>query len=137
MSLVLPSASEATALTFMLGSATPGNQILKLYTNNIAPADTDIAATYTEMATLGYAAKTLTKGSWVTTPGATGLPGSSAYAQQTWTFSAGTAVTVYGYYVVDTTTGLLLWSEAFATPKVVQNAGDQILITPVITLSRV
>jgi hypothetical protein len=137
MSLVLPSASEATALNFLLGVTTPGNQILKLFTNNIAPADTDVAATYTEMGTLGYAAKSLVKGSWVTTAGGTGAVASSAYAQQTWTFSAGVAVTVYGYFVVDTTTGLLLWSEAFATPKVVQNAGDQILITPTITLSRV
>ena len=136
MSLVLPSAAEKTILDFALGVTVPGNQLLKLYVNNVAPSDPDVAATYTEMSTLGYVIKTLTKTSWVTTAGATGNPAVSAYAQQSWTFTAGTAVTVYGYYVVDATTGLLLWAEAFTSPKVVQNAGDQILITPSITLSR-
>jgi hypothetical protein len=136
MALVLPSASEKTVLDFMLGASTPGNQLLKLYTNNVTIADTDVAATYTEMSTLSYAAKTLTKTAWVTTAGAAGNPATSLYAQQTWTFTAGTAVSVYGYFVVDATTGLLLWSEAFASPKSVQNAGDQIIITPTITMSR-
>ena len=137
MSLVLPSASEATVLNFLLGVTTPGNQILKLFTNNITPSDPDTASSYTEMgAVLGYVSKSLTKGSWVTVAGATGNPATSSYPQQTWTFSAGTAVVVYGYFIVDTTTGLLLWSEAFASPKTVQNAGDQIIITPTITLSR-
>ena len=136
MSLVLPSAAEKTFLDFALGATVPGNQLLKLFVNSVAPSDTDTAATYTEMTTLGYASKTLTKTSWVTTAGAAGLPATSVYAQQTWTFTAGTAVTVYGYYVLDATTGLLLWAEAFTSPKVVQFAGDQILLTPTITLSR-
>lgn len=136
MSLVLPSAAEKTVLDFALGVTVPGNQILKLFVNNVAPSDPDVAATYTEMTTLGYALKTLTKTSWVTIAGATGAPATSAYPQQTWTFTAGTPVTVYGYFVVDATTGLLLWAEAFTSPKVVQNTGDQIIITPTITLSR-
>ncbi|MDL2342461.1 MAG: hypothetical protein QFB87_05290 [Patescibacteria group bacterium] len=137
MSLVLPSAAEKTALDFMLGVTVPGNQTLKLFTNNIAPADTDTAATYTEMSTLGYVAKTLTKTAWVTTAGATGAPASSVQPQQTFTFTAGTLVTVYGYYVIDSTTGLLLWAESFGGGKDIQNAGDQIIIVPTITLSRV
>lgn len=136
MALVLPSAAEKTVLDFLLGVTTPSNQLLKLFTNNITPADTDVASTYTEMTTLGYVAKTLTKTAWATTAGATAAPAVSSYAQQTFTFTAGTAVLVYGYFVVDSTTGLLLWSESFGTPKAVQNTGDQILITPSITLSR-
>ena len=136
MSLVLPSASEKTALDFMLGVAVPGNQTLKLFTNNITPGDTDTASSYTEMSTLGYAAKSLTKTAWTNSSGGTGNPATGTYAQQTWTFTAGTAVTVYGYFIIDSTSGLLLWAEAFNAPKVVQNSGDQILITPTITLSR-
>ena len=113
----------------------PGNQLLKLYVNNVVTTDdTLLAAGFTEMSTLGYAAKTLTKTSWVVAQSA--AVGSGTYAQQTWTFTAGTAVTVYGYYVVDATSGLLLWFEAFAASKVIQNTGDQIIITPTITLSR-
>lgn len=136
MALIVPSASEKTLEDFMLGVTTPGNQILKLFVNNVTPDDTFVAASLTEMSTLGYAAKTLTKTSWVTVAGATGQPATSTYAQQTWTFTSGTPVTVYGYYYTDTTTGLLLMVELFTSSKVVQNTGDQIIITPTITFSR-
>lgn len=135
MALLVPTASEKTLGDFTLGVTTPGNQIYKLYVNDVTPADASVAATFTEMSTLGYAAKTLTKTSWVTTAGAAGQPASSAYAQQTWTFTSGTAVIVYGYFVTDTTSGLLLWAERFPNPKTVGNTGDQILITPALTHS--
>ena len=135
MPLTLSTVSENKLLEFLLGFSTPGNQTLKLYVNNVTPADADTAATYTEMTTLGYVAKTLTKTSWVVAQNA-GV-GEGSYAQQSWTFSAGTAVTVYGYYVIDSTSGVLLWVEPFNTAKVVQFAGDQILITPKFTLSKV
>jgi hypothetical protein len=136
MALVIPSASEKTVLDFMLGVTVPGNQILRLYVNNVTPDDASTAGTFTEMSTLGYASKTLTKTSWVTVAGSSGQPATSTYAQQTWTFTSGTPVTVYGYYITDTTSGLLLWAELFSAAKVVQNTGDQILITPTITASR-
>lgn len=136
MALVVPTASEKTLLDFTLGVTVPGNQILRLFTNNVSPADAHTAASYTEMSTLGYAAKTLIKTSWVTVAGADGAVATSTYAVQTWTFTSGTPVTVYGYYMTDTTTGLLLWSEAFASAKVVGNTGDQIIITPTFTGSR-
>ncbi len=136
MALVTPSASEKTLQDFMLGVTVPGNQKLKLFVNNVTPDDTFVAANLTEMSTLGYAEKTLTKTSWVVTAGASGQPATATYAVQTWTFTAGTAVTVYGYYYTDTTTGLLLMAELFSSAKVVQNTGDQIIITPTITFSK-
>jgi hypothetical protein len=137
MPLIIPTASEGTLLGFTLGTTTPGNQILKLFVNNVTETnDALVAADFTEMTTHGYASKTLTKTSWVVTPN-TGAAASAAYAAQTWTFTAAAAVTVYGYYITDTTTGLLLWFEEFTTPKVVENTGDQIIITPAITLSKV
>lgn len=135
MPLLVPTVGENKLLEFAVGFATPGNQTLKLYVSNTTPADGDTAGTYTEMSTHGYAAKTLTKGSWVIAQNA-GVAEAS-YAQQTWTFSAATAVTVYGYFVIDSTSGILLWSERFGSAKVVQYAGDQILLTPKITLSKV
>lgn len=134
--LIVPSASEKTLHDFMLGVTVPGNQSLRLFVNNYVPDDTTVLANLTEMSTLGYAAKVLTKTSWVTVAGSTGNPSTSTYAVQTWTFSAGTLVNVYGYYVVDVTSGLLLWVEAFASPKPIQAVGDQIIITPTTTLSR-
>jgi hypothetical protein len=135
MALFIPSAGENKLTEFALGYSTPGNQLLKLYTNNVTPADTDTAATYTEMATLGYAAKTLTKTSWSVAQ-SSGVA-TATYAAQTWTFTAGTAVTVYGYFVVDATSGVILWSEPFTSGKIIQYTGDQIIITPVFTGSKV
>jgi len=135
MPLLIPSASENKLLEFMLGFATPGGQMLKLYVNDVTPADADVAATYTEMTTHGYAAKTLLKSEWAVAQNGGVAEGSQA--AQTWTFTAAAAVTVYGYFITDTTTGLLLWAERFTNGKVIQNAGDQIIVTPKITLSRV
>lgn len=137
MTIVIPSAAEKTCADFMLGVTTPGNQTLKLFVGNVTPDDTFTEASFTEMSSLGYAAKSLTKTTWVTTAGSSGQPASSAYPQQTWTFTSGTPVTVYGYYVIDSTTGKLLWCELFPSPKVVQNTGDQIIMTPTLTSSRV
>lgn len=135
MALIVPNPSEVTLLQAALGFITPANQLLKLYVNNATLSDTTVAGDLTEMSTLGYAAKTLTKGSWSVTT--VSNVATATYAQQTWTFTAGTMVTAYGYFVTDATSGLLLWAEAFSSAKAVQYAGDQILITPTITLSKV
>lgn len=135
MTMTVPTVGENKLLEFALGFSTPGNQLLKLYTNNVTISDADTASTYTEMSTLGYAPKTLAKGSW--TVAQNGGVAQASQPSQTWTFTAGTGVTVYGYFVVDATTGTLLWSEPFSSPKVIQYTGDQIIITPVITLSKV
>jgi len=139
MALILPAASENNMLNFALGVTVPGNQYLKLYVTDVNTAtDSLVVADFTEFGnTLGYSSpgKELTKTSWVVAQ--SGSVATATYAPQTWTFTAGTAVTVYGYYVTDKTTGLLLWFEAFSTAKVVQNSGDQIIITPTITLSKV
>jgi hypothetical protein len=136
MALILPSASEKTMGDFTLGVTVPGNQKLKLFVNNYVPDDNTVLASLTEMTTLGYVDKTLTKTAWTTVAGAAGQVATSTYATQTWTFTAGVAVTVYGYFITDITSGLLLWVESFVAPKVIQNTGDQIIITPTITWSR-
>jgi hypothetical protein len=133
MPLLVPTVGENKLLEFALGFAVPGNQTLKLYVNNISPANGDTAGTYTEMSTHGYAAKTLLNGSWVVAQNAGEAEGT--YAQQTWTFAAAAAVTVYGYFIIDSTTGVLLWAERFATSKVVEFVNDKILFTPKVTLS--
>ena len=83
------------------------------------------------MSTQGYASKALTGTSWVVTPGA---PTSAAYAQQTWTFDGtGGSTVVYGYYVVQASSGVLMFAERFGTPPTIVNNGDQIKVTPTIT----
>lgn len=131
MTLLVPQAGEVIALKAFLNNAAGQDQTLKLFATNITPSETDTAATYTEAAGGGYASKALAGVTWTFTAAA---PSHADYAQQTWTFTGvlTTNGTVFGYFVVQTTSGTLLWAEAFAsfTPT---NNGDQILLTPKIT----
>jgi len=128
MTVKVPDVGELRFMKFAFGVASMGNIALKLYTNNVTQANSDVASTYTEMTTLGYAAKTLAQGTWSCST--TGGNAEALYPQQTFTFTAGTAVTVYGYYLVDVASGDLLLSDSFDTGKSIHNTGDQILITP-------
>jgi hypothetical protein len=128
MNLFVPSASQQTMLERILGQ----DLLLKLYTNDKTPALGDLAADYTEMVGLGYAAKTLTVGNWSYILGA---PTKAIYPQQIWTFQAGGPIKVYGYYVVQASDGKLLWAERFLPAGslpidyfVEQNEGDQIVL---------
>lgn len=133
MTLRIPNVGEGNMLEMIVNKTAPENLILKLFTSNTTPADTDTAGTYTEASFTGYTAKTLTGSSWTVTPGA---PSEAAYAQQTFASTASqTAATVYGYYVIQTTSTELMWSERFTDgPYVVTNNGDEIRVTPKLTL---
>lgn len=130
MTIMVPNVGEGLALKNFLNHTAPQNQTLKLFTNNITPAETDTDATFTECSITGYSAKSLTGSSWTITEGA---PSDAQYAQQTWTFTGGFGATVYGYFVVQTTSGILMWAERDASPYAPANNGDQILLTPKIT----
>lgn len=131
MTLIVPQAGEIIALKAFLNNAAGQDQTLKLFATNVTPSETDTAATYTEAAGGGYTAKSLAGASWSFTSGS---PSFASYAQQTWTFTGAltTNLTVYGYFVVQTTSGTLLWAEAFTSFTPASN-GDQILLTPKIT----
>jgi len=130
MALLVPNAAEDVMLQNILNKTAPQDGRLKLYTNNITPAETDTEASYTEAAGFGYADILFSPASWTITPGA---PTSAAYPQQTWTFT-GALGNVYGYYVVQTTSGKILFAERFSTgPFNIVNNGDQIKVTPQFT----
>lgn len=137
MAVVVPDAAEDVMLQNILNKTAPQNQTLKLYTahsggNTVDPAESDTESSFTEATGSGYAAFTLTGSSWSTTPGA---PTQASYAQQVWTFT-GALGNVYGYYVVQVTSGKILWAERFSDgPYNVVNNGDQVKVTPKITLS--
>lgn len=132
MTLVVPNAAEDVMLQNILNKTAPQDWKLQLYTNNKTPAAGDTEADYTEASGFGYAAITLSGASWTITPGA---PSSASYAQQTFTFT-GALGNVYGYYIVQATSGKILCAERFSNgPYNVQNSGDEIKITPVFTLA--
>lgn len=99
--------------------------------NASAPAEADVAATYTEASGSGYAAITLTPASWTITEGA---PTTAEHTEVTFSFT-GSLGNVYGYFIVGDTSGRLKWAERFTgRPYNIQNNGDQIKITPKISL---
>ena len=131
MALNFPDVGENIALEAIVNKTAPQNLILKLYSNNITPSDTDTAGTYTEATFAGYTAATLTGASWGSASGGTITYGS----QQTFTRSStGTVENIYGYFVVQASSGTLVYSERDASaPFPVTNSGDAIKITPTIS----
>lgn len=96
MALVVPNAAEDVMFQNILNITAPQTLKLKLYTNNYTPVEGSTESNYTEAAGNGYAAISLTPGSWTITPGA---PTSAAFPQQTFTFT-GNLGNVYGYFIV-------------------------------------
>jgi hypothetical protein len=113
----------------IVNKTAPENLVARLYINNITPSDTDTTATYTQAGFPGYAQITLPGASWNAA-----AAGNIAYsAQQTWTCSGVAADDVYGYFIVQTTSGVLIWSERdAAAPTAIRNSGDAVKLTPTI-----
>ncbi len=129
MALNFPDVGENLALEMITNKTAPQNLVLKLYKNNITPSDTDTAATYTEADFTGYSAITLTGASWGAASG-----GTIAYAQQTFTCSGASSNSIYGYFVIQTTSTVLLYSERDASaPFTVTVSGDAVKVTPTIS----
>lgn len=131
MALNFPDTGENLALEMIVNKTAAQNLVIKLYKSNTTPSESDTAATYTEATFTGYSAITLTGASW----GAASA-GSIAYAQQTFTCSGAATDDIYGYYVIQTTSGTLVYSERDGSaPFAVRISGDNIKITPTITAS--
>jgi len=129
MALNVPDVGENKALEHMVNKTAPENLTLRLFQNNITPSDTDTTATYTESTFPGYAGITLTGATW----GAASA-GSIAYAQQTFTCSGAASQSVYGYYINQVTSTVLMWSERDASaPFAIAVSGDAVRVTPTIT----
>lgn len=129
MTLVVANNGEGDALGYFVNKQTPQDLVLRLYSNNITPAETDTAATFTEYAATGYASITLTGANWTLTEGA---PSQAAYAQQTFTMSG--AGDAYGYYMTRASSGRIAVAERFAgAPFSIPGGGGTIKITPQIT----
>jgi hypothetical protein len=133
MALLVPNDGEVDALSYYVNKSAPQDLVLRLFTNNITPAETDTAATYTEASGGGYAAITLTGANWTVTAG---NPSTAAYAQQVFTFTGALTgnAQVYGYFLTRAASGKLAHAERFSDgPYAIANNGDQIKITPQIT----
>lgn len=121
MAMVWVNVGEVEALKRLLYSdASAEDLTLKLFKSNTTPAETDVAGTYTEADFTGYSDETLTSsqtGSTWEVPTTSGATRSDYQTPLTWTCGS-TGNTIYGYFVVGATSGILYFSERFATTYV-------------------
>lgn len=109
MGLIVPNAQELEVLQNRLNTALT----LRLYSNNLTPIGTTLAAAFTEVTGGGYVNKPLTFANWTIVEG---NPTQATYnATQEWTFTGvtGGPGTIYGYYVTRDSDSKLMWSERF------------------------
>jgi hypothetical protein len=134
MALVLTDLGADEILKTYFNNTRPtggNNMTLRLFATDVTPAQTGVS--YVEATGGGYAAITLTNGSWTITPA--NDPSDAVYAQQTFTFTGPltTNGTVYGYYITDADS-TVIYAEAI-TPFEPLASGDNIKITPKFELS--
>lgn len=97
----------STVLNALLTGGSVPTLKLRLYSNNYTPTLTDVVGDYTEVTAAGYSAITLSSGSWSVSVVSGQVVAS--YTGQIFTMTA--AVTVYGYYVTDSSATEVLWAE--------------------------
>src|SRR3990167_11508210 len=129
MALLAADIGEREMLDMILKDTTPEAQIVRLYSNDYDAVEGSVAGDFTEVVGGGYAAKTLTRGSWNAASTDGGGVTSATYAAQTWSWTG--AATVVGYFVVGATSGSLLWAERlYAGAGQVFGNGDSLTVTP-------
>lgn len=114
--------------------AAAGNFQLRLFANDYTPVQTSTAASFTQAAGGGYAAKELSYGSFTVTVG--NDPSDATYAIQTWTFTGAltTNPTIYGWYLVDSD-GVLVTAERLGASNTPAVNGDNASVTFLFQLS--
>lgn len=117
----------------MLQEITGDLLTLRLFSNDVTPADTDIRATYTEVTGGGYTAQSLASGSWTTN--ITANPAIITYTDfVNFIFTgATTAPNVYGYFITSNLSGEIVLAQRF-TSTVIPIANSYIKIKPRLTL---
>lgn len=131
MSLIITNTGKQKALEYITGKdSSTETLVLKLYSNNVTPSESDTVSSYTELVSSnGYTSKSLSASSWIVTGG------TASYSRQTWSFT-GAAGNVYGYYLVSATSNELYFAERFPdAPYNVTSAGDSIKVTLNLTLN--
>jgi|SaaInlV_100m_DNA_2_1039680.scaffolds.fasta_scaffold09860_6 hypothetical protein len=131
MPLVAPDEGEILLLQYIVNMTPATDPVLHLYNNtDLTITDSVTIADITEASAAGYAAITLTGGSWTTVQ--SGGVTTAEYSEQTFAFTTGASL--YGYYVTDTSDNLLWLEEFSGAPFTLPSGGGTIAITSKITL---
>lgn len=135
MALIVPDLGEIELLTkLLINTNDTEDYLLRLYKNSYSPSASTVVADFTQANFTTYAEKTIARGDW-SSPSGIGVPqkAESSVTAQSWTCGA-TGNTIYGYYVVGSTSGVCLWAEEFVSPRILAD-GDILNLTPKFNLS--
>ena len=133
MALVVPDLGEIELLTkLLINTNDTEDYIVRLYKNNYSPINTTVVGDFTEADFTNYTAKTITRSDWAS-PSTVANKAESSATAQSWTCGI-TGNTLYGYYVIGSTSGVCLWAEQFAASRILVD-GDILNLTPKFTLS--
>ena len=138
MAIIVPNAAEQLALKNIINYSSPQDLKLKLYTNNYTPIATSTESDFTEASGGGYAAVTLTGTSWSISTNGSGQA-EATYAQQTFTFTGALSgsATIYGWFLVQSSSGLLIAAEKVTNSFTPASNGDIFYITPRLQLQSI
>lgn len=130
MTILVPDEGANAALEIITNKTAAQDLVLRLFQNDVTPAAGDTEASYTTATFSGYADITLTGASWGAAAART-----IAYALQTFTHDGGgTANSIYGYILLQTTSGIVVGGERAATAPITMGVlNDKIEITPAIS----
>jgi microcystin-dependent protein len=137
MTIIVPNLAEV-ALLDGTWSGLADDLELRLYqadvTAGLTPAQIQVLTEtdFTEANFTGYTAVSLPSAGWTITAGD---PTGGVHAVQSFISTADQAAqTIWGYYVVDDTSGEIRWFEQFPGPVLVEFDQDEIQVTPTLTL---
>jgi hypothetical protein len=133
MALIVPDEGEIELLKKLLILTTDTETYsVKLFQNNYIPSSSTTAADFTEADFDGYAPVTLNRSDWSTPTIDISSDALSTAPSQSWT--CGTfGNTIFGYYVLGSTSGKVLWSERLSVARVLNN-NDVLHVSPIFTL---
>ena len=135
---LIPIESRRLMLSTMLNMRQPEDQLLKLYKNDISPSETDVSEDFVEATYPGYQSILLYGAEWVEDTvehEEFGTCPQVSYDPQVFmcTNTKDQAPEkIYGYYIVQEESNLLLWAVRFKYDTVyyMGNDGDSLTISP-------
>lgn len=134
MAIVIPDAAKIEWMKRLLyANAGSENLSLRLFKTNVTPADSDTAGSYTVADFTGYSNTTLTSsqsGSTWPVPTASANKGTATYGT-TASWTATSDQTIYGWYMVFSTSGIIAAAQSFGAGKpLIGASSDVISIVP-------
>ena len=134
MALVVPDEGEIELLKKLLkNTADTEDYLLRLYQNNYTPSGATVIADFTEANFTNYAEKTVARNDWATPTTNLSNKAESSVTVQSWTCGT-VGNTIYGYYVICSVSGKVLWAEKFASTRIIADS-DILNVTPKFNLS--